>query len=75
MDMRVTDTDANFYHGSTFAKVLEKAARDKRAKYEKACLEQRRSFMALVYSVDGMTGKGARAYEKRIASLLADKWS
>ena len=31
--------------------------------------------MTLVYSVDGMAGKGARAYEKRIASLLADKWS
>ena len=63
------------YRGSTSAKVLEKAAREKRAKYEKACFEQRRSFMALVYSVDGMAGKGARAYEKRIASLLADKWS
>ena len=75
MDVRVTDTDAKSYRSSTSAKVLEKAAREKRAKYEKACLEQRRSFMALVYSVDGMAGKGARAYKKRIASLLADKWS
>ena len=31
--------------------------------------------MALFYSVDGMAGKGARAYETRIASLPADKWS
>ena len=69
------DANAKSYRGSTSAKVLEKAARKKRAKYEKACLEQRRSFMALVYSVDGMAGKGARAYEKRIASLLADTWS
>ena len=75
MDVRVTDMDAKSYRGSTSAKVLEKAAREKRAKYEKACLKQRRSFMALVYSVDGMAGKGDRAYEKRIASLLADKWS
>ena len=73
--MRVTDTDAKSYRGSTSAKVLEKAAREKRAKYAKACLKQRRSFMVLVYSIDGMAGKGARAYEKRIASLLEDKWS
>ena len=75
MDVCVTDMDAKTYRGSTSAKVLEKAAREKKAKYEKVCLEQRRSFMALVYSVDGMAGKGARAYEKRITSLLADKWS
>ena len=61
----------------THAHTVEKAAHEKRAKYEKACLEQRRSFMTLVYSVlvDGMAGKGSRAYEKQIASLLADKWS
>ena len=75
LDMRVTDTDAKSYGGSTSAKVLEKAAREKKAKYEKACLEQRRSFMALVYSVDKMAGKNARAYKKRIVNLLADKWS
>ena len=60
--MRVTDTDARSYRGSTSATVLEEAARE--AKYEKACLKQRRSFIALVYSVDGMAGKGARAYKK-----------
>ena len=75
MGVRVTDKDAKSYRGLTSTKVLEKAARGKRAKYEKAFLKQRRSFMALVYSVDGMAGKGARAYKKRIANLLADKWS
>ena len=47
--MSVTDTDPKSYGSSTFAKILEKAAHEKRAKYEKACLEQRRSLMALVY--------------------------
>jgi len=75
LDVRVTDTDAKSNRGSTSAKVLEKAACEKKAKYEKACLEQRCSFMELVYSVDGMAGKGARAHKKRIAILLADKWS
>ena len=28
----------------------------------------------MVYSVDGMPGKEARATERRIASLLASKW-
>ena len=60
--MRVTDTDAKFYCSSTSAKVLEKAAREKKAKYEKACLEQQRSLMAQVYLVDGTAGKDARAY-------------
>ena len=71
----MTDTDAKSYRDSTSAKVLERAAREKRAKYKKTCFKQRRSFMALVYSVAEMASKGARAYKKRIASLLADKWS
>ena len=75
MDVHVTDTNAKSYCGSTSAKVLERAARKKKVKYENACSEQRHFFMALVYSVNGMAGKGARVYEKRIASLLADKWS
>ena len=75
MDVRVTDKDAKSYRGSTSAKVPEKAAREKKAKYEEACLKQRRSFMALVYSVDGKAGKDARAYEKQVANLLAEKWN
>ena len=30
--------------------------------------------MPLVYSVDGMAGKEAKPFERRIASLLAEKW-
>ena len=30
--------------------------------------------MPLVYSVDGMACKEAKAFEKRVASLLASKW-
>ena len=75
LDVRVTDTDAKSYRATSSAKVLEKAAREKKGKYESACLEQRRSFMPLIYSVDGMAGKDARAFEKRIAALLSKKWS
>ena len=73
MDVRLTDTDAKFYRGSTSAKVLEKVAHEKRARYEKACLEQRRSFMTLVYSIDGMTGKGARVKVRMALAVVRSK--
>ena len=46
------------------AKILERAAKQKKAKYLEACLERRRSFAPLVYSVDGMAAKEARAFER-----------
>ena len=46
----------------------------KKDKYLDACLERRKSFTPLVYSVNGMACKEARAFEKRVASLLALKW-
>ena len=46
----------------------------KKSKYNEPCLERRRSFMPLVYLVDGLACKEARAFEKRVASLLASKW-
>ena len=74
LDIRVTDTDARSYHNISSAKVLERAAKVKKDKYLEACLQKRRSFMPIVYSVDGMACKEAKAYEKRLASLLATKW-
>ena len=74
LDVKVMDTDAPSYQSTLDArKVLEKAARQKKAKYLGACLERRRSFMPLVYSVDGMAAKETRAFERRTASLLASK--
>jgi len=73
LDVRVTDTDAKSYSSTSSAKVLEKAAKLKKDKYLDACLERRRSFAPLVYSVDGMACKEAKAFEKRVASLLASK--
>ena len=74
LDVKVMDTDAPSYKSTADPKkVLERAARQKKTKYLKACLERRRSFMPLVYSVDGMAAKEARAFERRTASLLANK--
>jgi len=73
LDICVMDTDANSYKQTASDKVLEKAAKRKKDKYLDACLERRRTFVPLIYSVDGMACKEARAWEKRVASLLASK--
>jgi len=55
-------------------KILESCARVKKLHYLQPCIERRRSFTPLIYSVDGMAGREAQAFEKRIAHLLAEKW-
>ena len=57
------------------SKILERHAKEKKDKYETAYLDRRRDFTPLVYSVDGMASKDARTAERRIAWLLAKKWS
>eukprot|EP00804_Cyclotella_cryptica_P017895 CCRYP_001275-RA/>CCRYP_001275-RA protein AED:0.09 eAED:0.08 QI:0/-1/0/1/-1/1/1/0/754 len=73
-DVRITDTDAKSYGNCSSSKLLERFAREKRDKYEEACLERRKDFTPLCYSVDGMPCEAARSAERRLASLLAVKW-
>ena len=73
MEMHIIDTDSKSYSSSLLEKVLERAAKLKKDKYLQPCIERRRSFIPLVYSVDGMACKEALAWEKQIASLLAKK--
>jgi hypothetical protein len=75
LDVRITDTDAPVYRGKSSENVLAMHAKGKKDLYLRACVERRRSFAPLVYSVDGMAAKEAQAFEKRIASLLAVKWN
>jgi len=74
LDIRITDTDARSYQNISSAKVLERAAKVKKDEYLDACLDRRRSFMPIVYLVDGMACKEARAFDKQVAPLLAAKW-
>ncbi|KAL7528270.1 hypothetical protein ACHAXR_002356 [Thalassiosira sp. AJA248-18] len=71
LDMRITDTDSMSYESSTSSEVSEKAAKNKKENYLDACIERRRSFTLLVYSVDGMACSEAKAFKKRIASFLS----
>ncbi len=54
-DMRIMDTDAKSYHG----KVLEQHKKEKKDKYLQYCLEMRKDFTPMVYSVDGIAGPKA----------------
>ena len=47
LDIYVTDTDVKAYTGLSVGTMLEAAALAKKAKYLKACLEQRRIFVSL----------------------------
>ena len=56
-------------------KVLEAQEKEKKDKYLRPCHERRKDFTPLVYSVDGMAGREAKGAEKRLASILANKWN
>jgi hypothetical protein len=74
-DVQVCDTDTKSYGNCDLKKVLEGAACRKKDKYEEACLKWRQVFTPMIYLVGGMADKHAQAPEKRIADILAAKWT
>jgi hypothetical protein len=55
--------------------LLESQEKEKKRKhYLEACLERRRHFTPFVCSVDGMLGREAKTFAKRLAAKLANKW-
>ena len=73
--MRITDTDAKSYRKKDFGKVLSQHEKEKKDKYLRTCLELRKDFTPMVYSVDGIAGREAQNAEKRLATHLASKWN
>ena len=69
------DMDTRSYRKKEFAKVLEQHEKEKKDKYLQNCLEMRKDFTPMVYSVDGIAGREARNAEKRLATHLAGKWN
>jgi hypothetical protein len=53
---------------------LEAHEKEKKKKYLKPCLEQRRHFIPFVVSTDDLIGKEAKTFLKKLSSLLAEKW-
>ena len=68
-------TDTQSYRKKGSAKVLEQHEKEKKDKYLRTCLELRKNFTPLVYSVDGIAGREAQNAEKRLATHLASKWN
>jgi hypothetical protein len=73
--MHITDRDAKSYWKKEHTKVLEQHKKEKKDKYLQNCLEMRKDFTPMVYSVDGIAGREARNAEKRLAPQLAGKWN
>ena len=73
MDICITDTDAKLYDGFSSEKVLEGSAKLKKNKYEAPCIARLHLFAPLIYLVDGITCKEAKAFEKCVVLLMAPK--
>jgi hypothetical protein len=73
-DVRITDTDQPSNRNTAPTKVLLRHEKEKKDKYGALCIERRRTFTPLVFSVDGLLGKEAKAASKRLATSLAAKW-
>ena len=74
MDVRITDTSAKSYRKKDPRKVLATQEKEKKDKHLRKCLERRKHFTPLVFSVDGMAGREAKKAMKHLASMLAEKW-
>ena len=70
--MRITDTDARSYRKKEFEKVLEQHDKYLQNCLQN-CLEMRKDFTLMVYSVDSIVGHEAQNAEKRLATHLAGK--
>ena len=53
---------------------IKSQEKEKKKKYLRLCLEQRRTFVPLVVSVDGVIGKEGRSLLKQFSLRLTDKW-
>ena len=70
-DILIVNHDTVSYLLMTPEKALEKAYKEKKDLYLQACLERRRNFTPIVYSVDGIPGAEALAAQKRLAVLIS----
>ena len=65
--------DVARHRGGPTSKALERG-RGKKKKYQDNFWAMRRDFAPFLYTVDGIAGRDARAAEKRLYTLLAEKW-
>ena len=74
-DVRIIDTDTRSYCNRSPSEVLLTAEVEKKKKYHLAHTERRAQFTPLCVSVDGMMGKEASVFVKRLSERLSMKWN
>ncbi|KAL7475511.1 hypothetical protein ACHAW6_001428 [Cyclotella cf. meneghiniana] len=62
-DVRICDTDSRSNGNTSLSKIFEHHEKEKKDKYKAACLNQRRDFTPLVYSINGMISKDTKTAE------------
>ena len=72
-NIRIFNLDAGSCLRMTPENALAKTEKEKKDLYLQACLERRRNFTTMVYSVDGIPGAEALASQKMLATLLSYK--
>ena len=72
-DIRIANLGAGSYLQMTPEKALAKSEKGKKYLYPQYCLERRRTFTPMVYSVDRISGVEDLAGQKILASLLSYK--
>ena len=70
-DIRIIYTDARSYLDRPPFDVLSAAESEKKKKYHQACFDRRALFTPLCISVDGLLGREAAVFVKRIAERLS----
>jgi hypothetical protein len=65
--VHITDTQSRSYRNKDYQKVLAQQEKEKKNQYLHPCLEMRKDFTPLVYSVDGIAGREAKNAEKHLA--------
>jgi len=59
-DVQITDTQSRSYRNKDYQNVLAQQEREKKNLYLRPCLEMRKDFTPLVYSVNGIAGREAK---------------
>jgi hypothetical protein len=74
IDVCVMNTDAKSQRQRDPDKVLAQHERAKKNKYLEPCLKQRRHFTPFVVSTDGLLGREATFFLRRLSAILSEKW-
>jgi hypothetical protein len=72
-DVRITDNQSCSYRNKDYW-ILAQQEKEKKNQYLCPCLEMRKDFTPLVYSVNGIAGREAKNAEKHLTYHLLEKW-